>query len=148
MRSPKMEEINTVLVNVVQEQVNEADLLAIEQRANAATPGPWETREDGDYYQGGTYIGVEPYHYPGPKPGRPEKFPDHCYFKTDVCRVESGEADREFILHARTDVPALIAEVRRLQHRIAERERSDEEFAALHGFSIFGRPSWTIKSDE
>lgn len=25
--------------------------------------------------------------------------------------------------------------------------RSNEEIAALHGFSIFGRPSWTVKQD-
>jgi hypothetical protein len=92
-------------------------LQAIKARAEAATPGPWETREDSDFYQGGRYIGTGPYHYTtgSEKPGRPSTHPEDCYFKTDVCRVQSGEADETFIAHARTDVPALLAEVERLK---------------------------------
>ncbi|MHB8406220.1 MAG: hypothetical protein ACYDCJ_12435 [Gammaproteobacteria bacterium] len=62
------------------------DLDAIEARANAATPGPWDT----DEYDGGLRSTVTA----GP--------------------ITSDE-DYDFIAHARTDVPALIAEVRRLR---------------------------------
>jgi hypothetical protein len=77
------------------------DLDAIEERANAATPGPWHV-DDEDYAEA-------------------------IYAADDVTTVIAGgrwggEArvfetteDARFIAHARTDVPALVAEVRRLR---------------------------------
>lgn len=76
------------------------ELTAIEARANAATPGPWTTHvvvHDDGYKNMGieavaanlTVLG-----YGGILPTRDEL---------------------EFIAHARTDVPALVAEVRRLR---------------------------------
>jgi hypothetical protein len=90
--------------------------------ADSATPGPWETREDEDYYQCGTYIGVEPFHYDCGREvdGRGK---DHTYFRRNVCRVESHEADQRFLIEARTALPELLDEVDRLE---AENERLRE----------------------
>jgi len=64
------------------------ELNEIEARANAATDGPWMSVD--------SFIGVED--------------------AEDQAIGETGrDKDAVFIAHARTDVPALIAEVRRLQ---------------------------------
>ena len=100
-------------------------MIPIEQRvemflalAETATPGPWETREDTDYYQGGLYIGHDPMHYVRDEhsrvnrkvsgvgaDGKPE------YFAVDVCRVENA-ADLEFLLAARNEAPLLVSYLR------------------------------------
>lgn len=77
------------------EQVTDLDIDAIEERANAATPGPWETA-----YDTGESIHAEPTLY---APGNVE-----------IAATFRADDDR-FIAHAREDVPALIAEVRRLR---------------------------------
>lgn len=72
------------------------ELVAIADRAAAATPGPW--------LPNGYYQVVQTANDAVP-PGA-------------VCRdgnTTRVEADRDFIAHARTDVPALIAEVIRLR---------------------------------
>ncbi|MBX6362018.1 MAG: hypothetical protein IRZ03_18330 [Acidobacterium ailaaui] len=71
--------------------MNEIQLIEIEQRAEKATPGPWkvEASTEGDWVLDS---------------------------RDDVIAgtfVQEGDAD--FIVHAREDVPALIAEVRRLR---------------------------------
>lgn len=69
------------------------DLDAIEARANAATPGPWRV--------GATYD--------------PE-------INVDVTNADGnlvGPKDEDFIAAAREDVPALVAEVRRLRAALA-----------------------------
>lgn len=76
------------------------DLDAIEARANAATRGPWT----------GEFM---PEH--GDAPIVYAEFNYELIYKTH---------DRDFINAARTDVPALVAEVRRLRAEI-ERMRSD-----------------------
>ena len=78
--------------------MSDLDLDAIEARANAATGGEWTWEDDpatvyagrGDYMHGLNLFG----------------------------RLEldwNGPANMEFVCHARADVPALIAEVRRLR---------------------------------
>jgi hypothetical protein len=69
------------------------ELKAIEARAHAATPGPWEGFDG--------YVLV-------PSVGAVE-------FVTDNPSFGDSSNDTEFIASARTDVPALVAEVRRLQ---------------------------------
>ncbi|MCX5365885.1 hypothetical protein OG864_45125 [Streptomyces sp. NBC_00124] len=71
----------------------------IEQRANAATPGPWEEHEEyGPHfyaYLRGPYLrGVGTLNFGD---------------------GEDAAADREFVKHAREDVDALLAYIRRLQ---------------------------------
>jgi hypothetical protein len=68
------------------------ELEAIKVRCAQATPGPW-----------GTYHSLNGWHYtkPGSGPVR--------------TTYEQARADVEFIAAARTDVPALVAEVERLR---------------------------------
>ena len=104
--------------------MTEDELKEIDDRANAATPGEWELREDWDYYQGGTYIGLEPYHYDGCTKvlGRGPGGYD-TRFRHDVCRVEGSPGDEAFLLLSRRDVLALVSEVRRLRSLCAELHR-------------------------
>jgi hypothetical protein len=86
------------------------ELDAIEMRAKAATEGPWETQRsewngrercDGITARGGTL---------------------------DIVKTDSGVyppdfPDAEFIAHARSDVPALVEEVRQLRYDLSEARR-------------------------
>lgn len=89
------------------------DLDAIEARANAATPGPW--RADESFSIDGTAVFV-------------------CRTVPGVADYWQGDRDSEFIAHAREDIPAMAAEIRRLRADVAqlaavaldaERERLD-----------------------
>jgi hypothetical protein len=83
--------------------MTEDDLRAIEARANAATPGPWQARhrhaemtaEDDESCGLGLEID-----------GPPE-----AWNRGQFARG----SDAQFIAHARADIPALIAEIRRLR---------------------------------
>ena len=88
--------------------LTDADLDAIEQRANAATEGSWEYDGCGEIIQ----------HFSLPEPWATVVSTDvacmaYCYGGS-AAGVERDE-DAEFIAHARDDVPALLAEVRRLR---------------------------------
>lgn len=88
--------------------MTEDELKAIEARAEAATPGPWETGEEVSYP--GRCAGIWPQG-------------DTWNIVTTDCGVYGPElVDAVFIAHARTDVPALIAEVRRLRAENANRK--------------------------
>lgn len=74
------------------------ELAAIETRANAATVGPWRGTKDEGVQADATAV-----------------------FETGCgCCTPSrlSEADAMFIAHARTDIPALVAEVRRLKELV------------------------------
>ncbi len=94
------------------------DLDAIERRANAATPGPWYVHDrPADFWT----VGTDP------------DWPFECeVFDDGSAHGEYGAlcniADRDFLVAARTDVPALIARVRELE---AECERL-KTFAAAN----------------
>ncbi len=82
------------------------DLDAIEARASAATPGPWEWRRDdlGAPVSGipsGTHAVL-----------RAEGCCDACY---NYPHVWGRDVDREFVAAAREDVPALVARIRELE---------------------------------
>lgn len=79
------------------------DLDAVEARANAATPGPW--------WGGGDRQSRNAYGLVGRTTDRGTGNAIAVLSGTDMDRV----ADAEFIAAAREDVPALIAEVRRLR---------------------------------
>lgn len=83
------------------------DLDAIEARANAATPGPWRagTEEFIDY---------------GAVFGRQIEEDGLSRVRCLVDDLSDIPGTAEFIAHARTDVPALVAEVRRLRRWKAE----------------------------
>lgn len=77
--------------------MNSEQLNAIKERAEKATPGPWEldTDDNGIWNEGGrNYLGS----------------------------VNLSITDAEFIAHAREDIPQLVAEVERLQKRLSECE--------------------------
>jgi hypothetical protein len=101
----------------------------IDARHKAATPGPWGVYEFG----GGTAIDIAA-----------DLQDTGCGYRArrEICRLEDEpldndpthrewtaeedwaqvQADSVFVAHAREDVPALIAEVRRLRDRVAELE--------------------------
>ncbi|MER5678634.1 hypothetical protein ABT081_17005 [Streptomyces sp. NPDC002238] len=88
----------------------EAEIRAREQ---AATPGPWEEcpsyGTDFYAYLGGSYLrGVG---------------------SLTFGEGEDAEADRAFTLNARQDVPALLAEIKRLRVELADQTRTTEYFA-------------------
>lgn len=99
------------------------DLEAIERRAEKATPGPWS---------------VPP----------PEKYgaPNHSYVEAPSGHVaithvngiyrDGCVSDAAFIAHAREDIPALIAEVRRLT---AERDEAREALSECAAPFVLGR---------
>ena len=101
--------------------VAELDIDAIEARANAATPGPWRSTwgDDGtappkhpDFGEETTIeaVGLE---------GIDGKVVGLLWY--DGLHTACREDDAAFIAAARTDVPALVAEVRRLRAELARR---------------------------
>lgn len=84
-------------------------LQAIEAREKAATKGPWRAREEAGVLSDGDTI---------PSAVGP--------LSRAVCHGCTDE-DREFIAYARTDIPALIAEVKRVQMDYRE-ERELREY--------------------
>lgn len=74
------------------------------QVRDEAAQGKWLLREDYDYYQGGSYIGVGPVRYMrANEPGYTIPVPiidcapeEATYFKTDTCRSEDSKSG-EFI---------------------------------------------------
>ncbi len=91
----------------------------IAARCEAATPGPWEWKTCGDtnmYVEAECLKGV--ISLEDDYPGYPE-YGEHLI-------MELLQADADFIAHAREDIPALLAEVRRLQAQLAERNKECE----------------------
>lgn len=93
------------------------DLDAIEARVKAATPGPWV---DGHGWYNGPLFDVVS------ASGRTICGCSTCDRGDGVGEDENNAA---FIMHARTDIPAFIAEVRRLRETVA---RLREEVALLN----------------
>lgn len=82
--------------------MKDEELKAIEERAKAATEGSWSAEERFEW-RGEMVWSIE-----GPV----------WLFEDSV-----GQGDAEFIAHARSDVPALAAEVRRLRKAFDEADR-------------------------
>jgi hypothetical protein len=85
--------------------MTQADLEAIQARVEAATPGPWEGRPR--LLHNGREISCEIVGniHPG--------------WATPVCQLSPGfawyENDKDFLTSARTDIPALLAEIEALR---------------------------------
>jgi hypothetical protein len=97
--------------------MDEREFLAIEARAKAATDGPWRWEDqyadsgDGPYFQ----VRSESV-YTNMQTGMEaddQTAPDEIAMGTVA--MDLGEDDARFIAHARTDVPALLTEIRRLR---------------------------------
>ena len=93
--------------------MNEQELAVSEARANKASNAPWIV-ESGEYSGQNWLIGAVSVFLGG------SSWDDKSYYVTTKSVHASeleGDAkiDAEFIAHAREDVPALVAEVRRLQ---------------------------------
>ncbi len=113
--------------------MNEQELKEIEARAEAATPGPWKgDRNDGTI----KYLML------GGKDGQAEvlrvdhKNGHYGFFMSDDIPYLESQANEEFVKHARQDVPALCAEVRRLNEE-NNRLRADMQ-SALRGLNEWG----------
>lgn len=81
---------------------SDADLQAIEERANAATPGPWETDSGGCCVYEAAFSTRDDTVLYGP-------------VAQVAISADGTRADATFIAHAQSDVPRLIAEIRRLR---------------------------------
>lgn len=100
------------------------DLDAIEARAKAATPAPWQTDQSELSHPRGWDISAEASKY--------------GYIASDGEGYQGAvaeEADAEFVAHARTDIPVLVAEIRRLRPRVISGD-VEAVTAALDGLPV------------
>jgi len=104
--------------------VTEDELRAIEERWERATPGPWAWDSRGDK-ENDVQIGVVVDHN-GVQVGGFVEEDDDCIYTDGVAFIDGGNehGNAEAIASARTDVPALVAEVRRLRE-VLENIRSN-----------------------
>jgi hypothetical protein len=81
--------------------LTDQELVQIEKRCAAATPGPWRSYVEGRDHQSGS-----------------------DFIRTQGDDIELSGAttdDQDFIAHAREDLPRLVAEVRRLREEVERR---------------------------
>ena len=83
--------------------MTDQELAAIEDRAEAATPGPWS-------WHGKAVI----------KPGDLGEYEDIVCGEGGTPYGIKNAVDGQFIAHSRQDIPALIARVRQLESEIEE----------------------------
>jgi hypothetical protein len=89
-----------------EQAMSNAELAHIQDRCDRASPGPWVSMIEGrDHTCGSSFIMTGP-------PGRRSE---------DIEMSGATAADRDFIAHARQDVPRLLDEVRRLRALLSER---------------------------
>lgn len=95
--------------------MTELELAEIEARAAAATPGRWYYTTDGDYdeWADASLEWISQLWSTDDPEGLPGK-------AIASFEEEATSEDAEFLAHARADIPALVAEVRRLQGAEAE----------------------------
>ena len=93
------------------EELGLDELKAIEDRARAATKGPWQSFLEGrDHLNGDDFIRTG---------GTDEISPDmYVSFSNAGGTFPAGQGDLDFIAHARQDVPRLVSEVRRLRRAL------------------------------
>lgn len=100
-----------------------SELDAIQARADAATAGPWFFHHLDDRNAMNTYVVTT-------SDDQPDMWSPSYRDETVICgtliqscmniahRAENWYEDADFIRHARTDIPALVAEVRRLRESL------------------------------
>jgi hypothetical protein len=83
------------------------DLDEIDQRATAATPGPWEAFIEERHAADDSFIRTG-----GLDDNQPDMYVQHYLGATSI---KVPAADLDFIANARQDIPRLVAEIRRLR---------------------------------
>ena len=114
------------------DDVTDADLKAIQARADAATPGPWCYIHDDDAMCMNCYAVATDADADPSDPGHAARFVAGCLVQSAV-RIAPPDLWHEnttFIAHARADVPALLAEVRLLRGIIADQQKESGLFDA------------------
>lgn len=91
-------------------EITDSELDAIEARAAAALPGPWESSIEGRDHDSGDDVILTG----GPNDDAPDLYVTLVYRNVPGQRLPTT-ADWDFIANARQDVPKLVAEVRRLR---------------------------------
>lgn len=111
--------------------LTDEDLADIEDRARAATPGPWYVRQlDDDSAMNLVAIST------AIDTGRGERWPDFDAGEILAATLvqhpgyvntadERWDENAWFIAHARQDIPRLIAEIRRLRGHIGQSEKGE-----------------------
>lgn len=102
--------------------IEDKELNIMEARANRATKGPWSTFADGNQYKDTIYMStaklVAAYKIPEiVRPWNPHAYLSFGFTPKEFETARFIEEDAEFIAHARQDVPALIAEIRRIKNK-------------------------------
>jgi hypothetical protein len=112
--------------------VTDADLKAIQARADAATPGPWYYIHDDDAMFMNCYAVATDADADPSDPGHEAQFVAGCLVQSEVRIVPPAlwHENTTFIAHARSDVPALLAEVRLLRGIIADQQQESGLFDA------------------
>jgi hypothetical protein len=94
-------------MNGSDEPVSDAELDAMQQRAGAASRGPWRSFIEGrDHTSGDSFIRI----------GGLDDGEADMYVSRET--TSASDADLDFIAGARQDVPRLIAEIKRLRHEL------------------------------
>jgi hypothetical protein len=99
--------------------MNTEELQAIRSRCDAATPGPWIAKAYNPYRDRAVI-----HQTPESQKINPLRWQRAC-----ICR-EVRAHDADFIEHARTDIPALLAEVERLRDIEARAQAQSEDVQA------------------
>lgn len=97
------------------------DIEAILRRAEAATPGPWKA-----YHCQYSAVSADYWAWAVDAPEKRDDADAICSLAD--CPEDTEEHNAQFIAHARQDVPALCAEVTRLQAALAQAEAELAEF--------------------
>lgn len=112
--------------------LTDEELTEIEVRANAATPGPWYAHAtDDEVFSNARYISLEPGEFRHDNKRSMDSQSDERADSEQVIAItllqsprlaDCDECDENtlFIAHARSDIPRLIAEIRRLRAMILD----------------------------
>lgn len=127
--------------------MTDAQLAEIEARAARATPGPWAVETCGEKGDGSDMIGVVfgpddencDHQLSGELPAFGIEGEEIEYYRDELVaecehRNRNSHSDAAFIAAARTDIPALVAEVRRLREALlAVTQRANESGTGMMG---------------